>query len=203
MVKNHSIMAKYGNEKSEILKLLIENRGENFSIRKIALLRKINYKSAYAAVSYLKTRRIINLDRYGNALNCSFNNNFDSLVFSVEDDRRKNLLKNKNFQVLYSRLNKLDFSLIALLFGSYAKKKQSKHSDIDILAITDNIAKIEQEIKLLPLNLHLTAITYAEFTQMAKSREFSVVSEALKKNIILIGIEEYYRLLKNAGRITS
>lgn len=196
-------MARYGTEKSEILRLLIEKRGENLSIRKIALSRKINYKSAYNAVNFLESRGIISLNRYGNTLNCTFNNNFDSLVFSVEDNRRKNLLKNKNFQVLYSRLNRLNFSLIALLFGSYAKKKQSKHSDIDILAITNNIAEIEQEIKLLPLNLHLTAITYAEFIQMAKSREFSVVSEALKKNIILIGIEEYYRLLKNAGRITD
>jgi hypothetical protein len=32
---------------------------------------------------------------------------------------------------------------------------------------------------------------------MAKSKEFSVVSEVIKKNIILIGIEEYYRLLGN------
>ncbi len=34
---------------------------------------------------------------------------------------------------------------------------------------------------------------------MAKSREFTVVSEAIKHNFILLGTEEYYRLLKNAG----
>jgi len=33
---------------------------------------------------------------------------------------------------------------------------------------------------------------------MAKSKEFTVVSEAIKNNIIFIGIEEYYRLLSNA-----
>ncbi len=195
-------MAKsgYGTEKSEILKLLIESRETKLSIRKIALLRKINYKSAYAAVASLKHRNIIRLDRYGNTINCSFNNNFDSLVFLAEDERRKSLLKNKGFQVIYSRLNRLNFPIIALLFGSYAKKKQNKYSDIDLLIITNNTAEIEQEIKLLPLNLHLAIITHQEFVQMAKSREFSVVSEVLKKNLILMGIEEYYRLLKNAGR---
>ncbi len=205
MAKNHSTMAKsgYGTEKSEILRLLIEKRGENLSIRKIALSRKINYKSAYNAVNFLESRGIISLNRYGNTLNCAFNNNFDSLVFSVEDNRRKNLLKNKNLQVIHSRLTMLNFPFIALLFGSYAKQKQNKYSDIDLLIITANTDEIEQEIKLLPLDLHLTAITPQEFIQMAKSREFSVVSEALKKNIILIGIEEYYRLLKNAGRITD
>jgi len=35
------------------------------------------------------------------------------------------------------------------------------------------------------------------FSAMAKSKEFTVISEILKNNIILIGIEEYYRLLKN------
>lgn len=38
---------------------------------------------------------------------------------------------------------------------------------------------------------------------MAKSRELTVVSEAMKKNIILIGIEDYYRVLENAGRYTD
>ena len=37
-------------EKIEILKLLIENKEETYSIRKIALQRKINYKSAYNAL---------------------------------------------------------------------------------------------------------------------------------------------------------
>ena len=47
--------------------------------------------------------------------------------------------------------------------------------------------------------IHLTAVTYKDFIYMAKSKEFTVVSEAIKNNIILVGIEEYYRLLKNAG----
>ena len=32
---------------------------------------------------------------------------------------------------------------------------------------------------------------------MAKSREFTVVSEAIKRNILLVGIEDYYRLMEN------
>jgi len=42
-------------------------------------------------------------------------------------------------------------------------------------------------------------VSYENFIRMARSREFTVVSGALKSNIILIGIEEYYRLLSNAG----
>jgi hypothetical protein len=32
---------------------------------------------------------------------------------------------------------------------------------------------------------------------MLKTKEFSVVSEAIKNNIILVGIEDYYRLMEN------
>ncbi|MBM4241617.1 MAG: nucleotidyltransferase, partial [Euryarchaeota archaeon] len=47
------------------------------------------------------------------------------------------------------------------------------------------------------LEIHLTFFTYEEFLSMAQSREFSVVLEAIKNNIILVGIEDYYRLMEN------
>ena len=68
------------------------------------------------------------------------------------------------------------------------------------LAIAEKKDGIERIISTIPLNIHITTISAKEFVSMAKSREFSVVSEALKNNIILNGIEEYYRLVENAGR---
>ena len=115
-----------------------------------------------------------------------------------EYSRRKELLKNKDFLIISNRLMELKFPFIALLFGSYAKKASNKHSDIDILTIGGDEKEIKTAISLLPDKIHLTAISYEEFINMAKSREFTVVSEAIKNNIILIGIEEYYNLLKNA-----
>ena len=98
---------------------------------------------------------------------------------------------------MYSKLNKLKFPFIALLFGSRVKK-YNRHSDIDLLILGEGGMEIEQTISLMPLKIHLTNISPREFLNMAKSKEFSVVSEAIKKNIILIGIEDYYRLLEDA-----
>jgi len=62
-------------------------------------------------------------------------------------------------------------------------------------------AKMMQEkLEVLPLKIHLTAITYESFIEMLKTKEQNVVSEALKKNIILFGIEDYYRLIQNAKK---
>jgi len=184
-------------EKIEILKLLIENKEENYSIRKIALQRKINYKSAYNALKILEKEGIVELKRVGNTILCTFNNNFNDLVFKAEYSRRENLFKKREFPVIYDSLSKLEFSLIVLLFGSYAKGTATKHSDIDFLLISDeeHFKKVQDKISIFPQDIHLTPVTYESFIRMAKSKEFSVVSEALKKNVILIGIEEYYRLL--------
>ncbi|KYK25309.1 hypothetical protein AYK26_02410 [Euryarchaeota archaeon SM23-78] len=186
------------NETFNILKILIENPEARYSIRKLSLLRKINYKSAYQAVMKLKKQGIIEFENLGNVINCSFNKKINPLVFKVEYERRKELLKNKNFKIIYERLNELKFPFIALMFGSYAKKTARKSSDIDLLVIAEKQKEIEQAIELIPLKIHLTIISYKEFIEMNKSKEFSVVSEANKNNIIMLGIEEYYRLIKNA-----
>ncbi len=186
------------NETNAIVRLLIEGQQDVWSIRKISLTRKINYKSAYQAVMKLQKDGIVTLQKIGNTTSCSFNFHFNPRVLDVEYLRREELFQNKNFKVIYNNLNQLAFPFIALLFGSYAKKTQTKHSDIDILVITEREREVHSVFSILPLNIHSTIIKPEDFMQMAKSKEFSVVSEALKKNIILIGIEDYYRLLENA-----
>lgn len=189
MVLNH-------NEANALLKLLIDTR-ESYSIRKLSQIRKINYKSAYNAIMKLEKEGIVTVERLGNTNICSFNMKFNHSVFLVEDERRQELLKNKNFLILHKRLAELPFPLIVLLFGSRAKKTAGKHSDIDLLAVTDKEKEVETTISLIPLNTHLTAVAPKDFISMAGGRN-NVVSEAIKRNIIILGIEEYYRLMQHA-----
>lgn len=182
----------------KILKLLINDK-EQFTIKRISEHLKMNYRIAYENVMLLHEQGLIDIRKMGNAKACRFSNSFDKRVFQAEYERREEKLQKKDLRIIHDRLSTLRFPFIALLFGSFAKDKQSKHSDIDIMTIGGSIRNIEKEISLLPDKIHLTSITYEEFIEMARSREFSVVSEAMRNNIILLGIEEYYRLLKNAG----
>ncbi|MFH0752305.1 MAG: nucleotidyltransferase domain-containing protein [archaeon] len=188
------------NEKLNILRLLIENQEKRYSIRKLSQLRSINYKSAYNAVMQLEKEDIITLERLGNNTNCSFNQKFNPTVYFAEHARKTELIKNKDLKIVYQTLTKLEFQLIALLFGSHAKKSAKNHSDIDLLIITEekHEEKIQTALSLIPLDIHPTIMGYEDFISMAKSKEFTAVSEAMKNNIILVGIEEYYRLLENA-----
>jgi predicted nucleotidyltransferase len=120
-------------------------------------------------------------------------------VYEAEYLRQINLFRSKDFIVLRNRLAELNFAFVALVFGSYAKGNPNKHSDIDLLTIGGDQKEIKSVISILPDKIHLTMVTPTEFNEMARNREFTVVSEAIKNNIILIGIEEYYRLIQNAG----
>lgn len=187
------------NSEIKILKLLISNKEEIFTIKKISERLKINYRIAYEKVVQLENEELIEVTKTGNSNICKFTNKFNKKVFEAEYERREDIFKNKNFLVIHKRLSKLQFPFISLLFGSHAKGSANKHSDIDILTIGGDEKEIHSTISLLPENIHSTLITYKDFINMAKSREFTVVSEAIKNNIILLGIEEYYRLLENAG----
>ncbi|MBS3125774.1 nucleotidyltransferase domain-containing protein [Candidatus Woesearchaeota archaeon] len=182
----------------KILKLFLDTR-ESFTIKKIADTLKINYRIAYEQVFVLEKEGLLRITRLGNANLCEFTYHFNNKVYEAEYVRRMELFKNKNFLVLKNRLAELNFTFVALLFGSYAKRTATKHSDIDILAIGGEEKEIKAALALLPDKLHITCVTYESFVKMAKSKEFSVVSEAIKNNITLIGTEEYYRLLSNAG----
>lgn len=183
----------------EILKLLLYNKEEKFTIKKISELLKINYRIVYENVMKLEKDGLLKITKIGNSKICEFSYKFDSRVFEAEYLRRKEFLENKDFLVLHNRLEEIKFPFIALLFGSHAKKTANKHSDIDILTIGGNEKEIQKTISLLPDKIHLTTLNYENFINMARSKEFTVVSEILKNNIIIIGIEEYYRLLSNVG----
>src|SRR3989338_2719192 len=127
MAIHHNTMSIYHNESLEILKILIET-GESYSIRKLSQIRKINYKSAYNAVMKLEKEGVVTIERLGNTNMCSFSKNFNQSVFNAEDERRKDLLKNKDFLAVHKRLSELPFPLVILLFGSHAKKTANKYS---------------------------------------------------------------------------
>ena len=185
----------------KILKALIENREKTYTIRELARKIRSDYKITHTAVNRLLKKKLIEKKVLGKAHEIKLTNKFSKEIFEAEYERREKLLRNNDFKIMADRLNSLKFQFIALIFGSHAKGNSTKKSDIDLMIICEKNKqdKIENTISLLPLNMHLNIFTYEEFLEMEKSREFTVVSEATKSNIILVGIEDYYRLIGHAG----
>jgi predicted nucleotidyltransferase len=186
---------------TKILKALIDHGEEEMNINKLSKLAKIDYKNTYNIIKRLNAQGLVQLERFGQALKCTLNRKPHPLIFEAEYERRERLLKNKDMKVLYTKLNQLSFPAVTLLFGSYAKEQAGKGSDMDLIVICEKTRakEVESILSLIPLNIHLTLLTWEEFLAMAKTREFNVVQEALKHNIVLTGIEDYYRVIENVG----
>jgi predicted nucleotidyltransferase len=179
-----------------LLEHMLNNKTRTFTIRQLAQETKTNYRIAHTEIQKLVQEKIVNIEKVGRASQCSLTYNFNEKVFLAEYSRRNKLPK--KIKIITNKICDLKQTAIVLLFGSYAKGTQTKHSDIDILVIIENSKEIQNIIGLIPENIHLTTTTYKDFLKMDASKELSFVSEAVKNNVILQGIEEYYRLLKNA-----
>jgi len=186
--------------KQKILRFLIENKEKAFSMYEMSKTLKIDYKLVHTNVKSLQNEGSIYVEDLKSQKRCSFKDSFNEEVYYVENERRAEIIKKKEFRAIYDKLKEVNQQFIVLLFGSYASGKETKHSDIDLLLISPeaNVKKIDEILSILPFKIHLTNVGYESFIRMLKSKEFSVVSEAIKNNIILFGIEDYYRLIQNA-----
>jgi len=185
--------------KQKILRFLIENKERAFSMYELSKTIKIDYKLLYINIKKLEKEKSIEVENLKSQNRCSFKDSFNGDIFIVESERRTDILKKKEFKAIYDKLKGVNKQFILLLFGSNVKGNATKNSDIDLLLISnsEDAKAIEEKLEILPLKIHLTPITYESFIGMLKTKERTVVSEALKKNIILFGIEDYYRLIKN------
>lgn len=184
----------------KVIMALLDDGGKKTSIKQLSHDLNMNYSNVHTIVKKLQKSRLVSLEKYGGAYECRLLKKVDPLIFHAEYLRGQDLLdQNKDLKILNIKLNSLKFPFIALIFGSYAKGTKSKASDIDLMVISerDREKEFERIVNLLPLDIHLVTFNFDEFLSMSKNRDFSVVSEALNRNVILIGIEDYYRVLED------
>ena len=187
-------------KETEIIKYLLKNKEEK-NINQIAKEVRIDYKNAHSIIQRLQKKQVVTLEQFGNAWKVKLKNNIHPLLFEAEYERQQTLLKDKNIKTMlnYYKRNLSTKLYVLLLFGSYAKETQTKHSDIDLFFITSE-EKVEKEIHkitaLIPLKTHVNIFTEKQFKEMKNSKEKTVGSEAIKNNIILHGIEAYYELIQ-------
>jgi len=188
--------------KLKIIKSFIEDKNPK-TIREIARQIKADYRITHTAAQRLIGEKILQAKKVGKSSLCSLNQSYYGVeIYEAENERKQQILKNKNIQQLYKEIMaKIETSFFVLiLFGSYAKNKQTKTSDVDLLFISNEENaedKISDTLSLLPLKTHVLVFTEEEFIRMKDSKKSNVVQEAIENNIILYGIEMYYKL-KNA-----
>ena len=187
---------------NKIVKLFIEEEKPK-TIREISKKIKADYRITYTAAQRLLVKKIMLSTTIGKSTLCELNQDYFGIeIYKAESEINKDFLKNKNIRQLYKEvMGKIKNSFfIFLIFGSYAKKEQIKSSDLDIIFISNEVdfeKQIQNILSLIPIKTHTLVFTEEEFIRMKDSKKSNVVKEAIKNNIILYGIENYY-MLKNA-----
>lgn len=188
--------------KLKIIRFLLDNTERRFSIRTIAQLLNLNYRIAFHDIKRLEEEKLVVIQKLGNTNLCHFSHRFNEKVWQIEMMKKEELLKNKDIRVFYERINEIrNPFFIGIIFGSYARRKQTKQSDIDFCLITDdqNIKnQMEKLIRTLPLEIHLLTFSIAEFVSMLKTTNRTVAKEIIENKIILKGIESFYELINHA-----
>jgi predicted nucleotidyltransferase len=187
-----------------ILKFFVENKVSNYSIKHISEILKINYRIVYEEIMTLHKEGLISVVKQGNSQICSFNYVFSSKFVEIEKVRIQEVFKNTDIKLIYHRIREVKNPFYCLiLFGSFANKKNTKGSDIDLCLITDNKninKQVNDILSITPMNIHLQEFTSEQFLQMLKSKESNVGNEIIKNNIILHGIEEFYELVNYVNK---
>ena len=76
-----------------------------------------------------------------------------------------------------------------------------QNSDIDLMFICSNGLEdaFEKDVnriaRSMPLPLHPLVFSESQFNEMINAKESNVGQEALKNNVILYGIEQYYEMV--------
>ncbi len=187
-----------------ILKFLISHVNEPPTIRFLARQLKKPYALIYRNVTNLLELNIIQTKRVPPASLISINKSVNKdIIIHIETLIKSDFL-NKNpwakvmLEDLFSYTNKRFFILI--IFGSYAKNKQTVNSDLDILIIVpkkEDILELENSIRKTYTRVKKSLIlaTVEDFKEMIRNtEEFNVGNEAKKHHIIMYGIEQYYGL---------
>ncbi len=190
-------------KESTIIKFLIEHKNEELNIFKISKAMKMDYKNAYSIIKRLEKASLVNIETFGQSSRVKLNDLVNPLIFEAEFERRKEILKDKNLAVMLSSFKRGIKSklYILLLFGSYAKKTRTKSSDIDLMFICpdgleDALEKdVSRTARSMPLPLHQLVFSESQFIEMISAKEPNVGQEALKYNVIMYGIEQYYEMI--------
>ncbi len=191
------------NKDAIIIRYLIENKNEELNILKISKELRMDYKNVHSIVKRLEKELLVKLEPFGQSSRVKLISQVHPLIFEAEYNRRKEILKDKNLAVI---LNDFKNALkskcyMLLIFGSYAKKTQTKNSDIDLMFIVPDGKEelfekdVHRTAKSFPLQIHSLVFSEKQFSEMVDAKKSNVGQEALKNNIILYGIETYYEMI--------
>jgi len=199
------------NEESKIAASFLEKPWKKLTyleIRKISGKKSKSY--IYRTLSHLMNDKVIQTEFVGNSrlygltLNLLQTQSYLGLLSeSIAWESRH--IPIDIIEKLAVKIKKITPFFVFIVTGSYAKKKENKKSDLDVVILCDdalNPQRITAEIKLesdlsIP-KVHPFVFTRKQFLEMLTNKEFNYGKEAARSNLVFFGGSIYFNILNEA-----
>jgi len=192
----------------EVLKFLAADLTKDFTILQIANNTGKTTRLTYAAVKRLIKDKMISMEEKANLKLCRLNLKMPQIIAFIESYRWRDFARrHPEIDFLVSDIiQKSDLPYLTLLvYGSYARGRATKASDLDLLVITPD-RKFEDSVEaavraarsLSKIALHHIIISYPEFLQMLSERRTNVAKEVLEARYVAYGAEPLYMMVGQA-----
>lgn len=201
-------MISLTNTQLKILAYLIDNRGEPLGIRELARRISAVYYLVQRNIQQLKKEKIIILKQAGKTSLVGLHPQVDSAYLIEAEKYKRDLFYQRHPYpriILRKIIEQVGSSFfILLIFGSYAKNRPRKDSDLDLLVIVPNQKQVDIMERIIStiagistIKIHEIVVTGKSFVSMLQKKELNVAREAKGKHILIYGDQLYYKLIKN------
>ena len=182
-------MYQKGNNELSIIAMYTSNYHAEFYLRQISRMSGIPVKTVHNTLAILEQNRILKGKMDGKNKYFTLNlENIETKSYLLKSE----IFKMDNFIKSYPKFNLFMKSLSTntplILFGSYAKFKPDKFSDVDMLIIADK--EPDLPFSLLPFRFHNITMPEETFAKALIDKETLI--EEIKENHIILNNHSFY-----------
>ncbi len=201
----------YQDTENRILGNLLRTPLKSKSLHQVAVDTEVSYVTIHKLAPKLIKRRAIKIEKKGKAHLASIDfeqADLEKLSSAMLYEKSNFLKRHSCIFILSKEIEKaLEGKFYTLIiFGSYAKEKPKKDSDIDLLFIVPRRndverykEKINKAFELIPRKKHFVVVSVQDFEDMLNEK-YTVGRAAFQQGIVLFGTEHYYSMVKKYVR---
>ena len=177
------------NKELDIISLYKRDYKTRFYLRQISKLAKLSLKTSQNVLNNLEKNKILNskIEGKNKYFNLNLNNiKTKSYLLQAEIYETDRFLENYNeFKIFLKSINT---NIPIIVFGSFAKFKADKNSDLDLLVISEKEQKLP--FHLLSHKIHQINLSESSFIKAIKEKE--ILIKEIEENHIILNNHSFY-----------
>ena len=173
----------------EVIALYTGNYKAEFYLRQIAKLAKLPVKTCQNILSQLEKDKILKGKVEGKNKYFSLNlDNIQTKSYLLQAEIHKTDLFLENYPQIKTFLKSFNTNIPIIVFGSFAKLKANKDSDIDLFIVSEKGQKLP--FHLLPYKVHQVNLSENSFMKSLKEQE--VIIKEIEENHVILNNHSFY-----------